>query len=169
MHVVFGVEQVHVPHARVSTIEAPVACAAEKPAGHGNDPVRAMHCANGAATEGPHPLPSAAHAPAAPMAQMRPIVPADGRDVLTCPVHVPPLGGGAVTAWYADKVPNENAVHAPPPASRTCALALPQLEADECVSMMFPCSQEGCVPMSHVHVHVAGPSDGSTTTSEAPG
>jgi len=99
LHVVFGAEQEHVPQARVSTIEAPTACAVEKPAGQGTDPLRAMHRANGAVTEGPHALPSAAHVPASSMTQMCPIVPADGRDVFTCAVHVPPLGGGAVTAW----------------------------------------------------------------------
>ena len=100
LHVVVGGEEhEQAPHARVSTIEVPAACAVEKPAGQANDPLREMHRANGAATEGPHPLPSAAHVPAPPMAQMRPMVPADGRDVFTCGVHVPPLGGGAVIAW----------------------------------------------------------------------
>jgi hypothetical protein len=99
LHVVLGAEQVHVPQARVSTIEAPAACATEKPAGQGNAPLWAMHRANGAATGGPHALPAAAHAPASPMAQMRPIVPVEGTDVCTCPAHVPPVDGGAVIEW----------------------------------------------------------------------
>jgi hypothetical protein len=99
LHVVFGEEQEHAPQARVSRIEAPAACLMEKPVGQANDPLRAMHRANGAATDGPHVLPAAAHVPASSMAQMRPIVPAEGRDVCTCPAHVPPVGGGGVISW----------------------------------------------------------------------